>query len=471
MEPTRATLDEYSSFICNPQKEGVWSIRIELSEKQASTLGSILNLDGHHLYFNRRPHHYYRGGIGLPYYRDDDISDRPPVLLPRLFAYLRTAIPKSERDGLPSLAGEERSFPPSSSVFKQRRVYAYLREILAPPNQIGNSKRLRLKRAAQLYGKHFVACKVIRVPEDIGKLDIACPDPLTYFQVAEEQGALRASSPCEATLNGVRDILEAVLNVKLETELTKIFSPESSVMGMYLPMLQLIPLSSILKARTAAGNVRQALDEAREERFVHAIRATGIAAEELLVEIYETYLREKAPEAPLGNIISDLSTRLQEVVHGAKVTKENPLGLARKNIGKAIEMEKRSANDPVLLLLAEQLQKNVISVLESLKQSIDDNASLNTRGQKISLFPENVRRCLSELVILRNRVSHRVERAVSIASVGYLDTAIALRDFIVVAKWWETERNQINYKATRKALIQETVKRSQLLGLDPEAAT
>src|SRR5579863_1078049 len=179
-------------------------------------------------------------------------------------------------------------------------------------------------------------------------------------------------------------------------------------MGMYLPMLQLIPFPSILKARTAAASVRQVLDEAREERFVHAIRATGIAAEELLVEIYETYLREKAPEAPLGNIIHDLNTRVQEMVHGAKVAKESPLSVARKNIGKAIETEKRSSNSRAVLLLAEQLQKNVLPVLDSLRQSIDDNPSFNAKAQKIGLFPESVQRCLSELVILRNRVSHRV---------------------------------------------------------------
>jgi hypothetical protein len=57
---------------------------------------------------------------------------------------------------------------------------------------------------------------------------------------------------------------------------------------------------------------------------------------------------------------------------------------------------------------------------------------------------------------------------VSVASVGYVDTAIALRDFIVVAKWWETERRKINYKGTRKAIIQETVKRSREAEQEPE---
>jgi len=250
--------------------------------------------------------------------------------------------------------------------------------------------------------------------------------------------------------------------------MTKVYSPESTLMEMYIPILNLLPLTTTLKDKTAAGNVGQALDEAQEERFVHAIRATGIAAEELLVEIYETYLREKAPEAPLGNLINDLSSRLQEIVQGVKAAKENPLSTARKLIGKAIDDEKKGANNKGVLALAEQLQKNVLPLLESLKQCIDDNPSLNLKAQKIVLFPAHVQRCLSELVILRNRVSHRVEKAISVASVGYTDTAIALRDFIVVAKWWEAERREINYKATRKSIIQDTVKRSKAEGQETE---
>jgi hypothetical protein len=49
-----------------------------------------------------------------------------------------------------------------------------------------------------------------------------------------------------------------------------------------------------------------------------------------------------------------------------------------------------------------------------------------------------------------------------------VDTAIALRDFIVVAKWWEAERRQLSYKTTRKNIIQETVKRSQSRELEME---
>jgi hypothetical protein len=450
----RAALDEYCGFIHNPQKDGVWSLRIELTEKQASSLATFLNIEASMLRLRRSP------------YSSDE---RPPVLIPRLFAYLRGAIPQKERAELPSLTPKIQSQPWRSAFIPYRRGYSLFAELLTPPPRLGATKRRRLHKALEIYRRHFLSCMVVAVPESVTKVDVACRDPLIYFQVTEEiPHALRVSSPCEASLNAVKSILDLTTQTTLDSETTKIFSPESTLMQMYLPMLQLVPLSSVLKDKTARGNVRQALDEAQEDRFVHSIRATGIAAEELLVEIYETYLREKAPEAPLGNLMNDLSGRLQEIVHGVRASKESPLATARKMIGKTIETEKQGPKSQGVLALCEQIQKNMLPVLEALKQCIDDNPSLNIKAQKITLFPAHVQRCLSELLILRNRVSHRVERAVSVASVGYVDTAIALRDFIVVAKWWETERRKINYKGTRKAIIQETVKRSREAEQEPE---
>jgi hypothetical protein len=463
MQPTQATLEEYCGFISNPQGEGIWSMRIELPETQASRLHSFLNIEGQ--LQNRARGNYYLYPGKVPFYA---YEDRFPILLPRLFAYLRAAIPQKERAALPNLTLQEDSRTSRPSFFKQRRSYRILGDILQPPTRLSTAKRRRLRKAVEIYQQHFVRCMILPVPEEIAKLDVVCPNPLTYFQIAEEPPALRISSPCENTLQQMREILGAIIQDTIDIELTKVFSPENALMGMYLPILQLIPFNSIIKDKTSAVNVRQALDEAREERFVHAIRAIGIAAEELLVGIYETYLREKAPEAPLGNIINELSVRIQEIVQGEKASREGSLGAVRKQIGKAIEAEKKAANNQSFLLLAEQLQQNIIPMLESFKQAIDENSSLNLRASKINLFPPNVKRCLSELVNLRNRVSHRVERVVSVASVGYVDTAIALRDFIVVAKWWESERKELNYKSTPRVMIQETVKRSRSQDKEPE---
>lgn len=455
MPPLPSITQEYSSFVCNPQRDGVWNMRIELSEKQITTLSSFLNIESYRFH---RPSRYLFGRRRPSSYRYDD---SPPVFLPRIFAYLRACIPQKERNSLPTLAFDGESYGSSFGPVGPRRSYRYIADMLTPPTHLGSSKRRRLSEALEIYRRYFLRCRIMPVPDNVGKIDVTDIDPLLYFQVAEELPALRISSPSEATLRGILTMLEAVIQTGLDVELTKIFSPENTLMGMYLPILQSISLLSVLKDKTAADNVSQALDEAVENRFVHAIRAIGISAEELLVEIYETYLREKAPEAPLGNILNDLGTRLQEVVQGVKVARESPLSAARKQIGKAMANEKKAANNQNVLLLAEQIQKNIIPTLEAIRQSLDDSPPLSLKEQKINLFPPQVQRCISELVILRNRVSHRVERAVSVATVGYVDTAKALRDYVILAKWWENERKQIDYKATRKVMIQDTVKRGR----------
>jgi hypothetical protein len=45
MSTTRAALEEYCGFIQNPQRDGVWSLRIELTEKQAAAIGTFLNIE------------------------------------------------------------------------------------------------------------------------------------------------------------------------------------------------------------------------------------------------------------------------------------------------------------------------------------------------------------------------------------------------------------------------------------------
>jgi len=148
MNAPRADIAEYSSFICNPQKDGVWSMRVELTEKQVSGLTAFLNLDQHMVYSRRRFHPSY---MRRPSYRYGG-DERPPILLPRLFAYLRASIPQKERANLPDLSPQD---GPTSSGRQHRRAYSYLTDLLTPPATLGAAKRKRLATALQIYKAHF----------------------------------------------------------------------------------------------------------------------------------------------------------------------------------------------------------------------------------------------------------------------------------------------------------------------------
>jgi hypothetical protein len=250
MNPTRAAISEYCSFICNPQKDGVWSMRVELTEKQASELASMLNMNQQMSYlshrfspvFGRRPSPRFAG------------EGRPPMLLPRLFAYLRAAIPKKDRSELPNLSPQDVMSSSGRDRFAQRRNYSFLSELLTPPTTLGAAKRKRLGKALQIYRKHFQSCRIMPVPDNLAKIDIISRDPTTYMQVTEELPlAIRISSPCEATLHETKKILDSVLDTTLDVETTKVFSPESTLLEMYIPNIESPPCRLNTKRQDRSG--------------------------------------------------------------------------------------------------------------------------------------------------------------------------------------------------------------------------
>jgi hypothetical protein len=192
--------------------------------------------------------------------------------------------------------------------------------------------------------------------------------------------------------------------------------------------------------------------------------------EELVVEVYETYTHEKAPSAPLGELLNSLQTRVKDLVSGQQSKTKATSSDTKKALGKFIEGEKKGTANPAVLALAELLQKSLIPVIEEASDRAAATGRIGQRDARVALFPTYVQRCLGELVNLRNRVSHRVERvATSVTNVGYVEASLALRAYVVLATWWHTERGRIDYKQTRKSIILSSINRSALLNDEAES--
>jgi hypothetical protein len=201
----------------------------------------------------------------------------------------------------------------------------------------------------------------------------------------------------------------------------------------------------------------------REGSFVHAIRAIGIGAEELIVEVFETYLHDKAQEAPLGNLLSELNSRIQEVQSGAKVKTKSPSGNLKKTLGGIITSEKKGANPNVsFCLLCETVLQGIVPTIEQLATTVAELEEVVAKPQRTIIFPSHVNRSLSDLVPLRNRVSHRVDRLGSARTVTYLETALALKSYIVLALWWQEERKEIDYRVGMKDAIKKAIDRNRI---------
>jgi len=320
-----------------------------------------------------------------------------------------------------------------------------------------------LAEGVEKYKDYFLQFRCSVVPENPGKLNFSETTTRHFFQASQEpRGMLKIFSTHEETVLKLRELLISVIDVKMETEVIRVFSPETLLMELYVPVMQMLKTTNFLSDVSTSKNLEQVLDEVREERFVHAIRATGIAVEELIVEIYETYIREKAPSCALGELLTSLQNRLKEIVHGQSKKNGHDFGDAKKAIGKFIEIQKKgAAPDPSLLGLCEVLQKNIVPLMEELGARATESSRNLQKEVKVVLFPPYVQRCVNELVTLRNRVSHRVEKiASSVTNVGYVEASLGLRAYVVLSSWWYTERGLINYKESRKKIVEESAARS-----------
>ncbi|PKN52299.1 MAG: hypothetical protein CVU55_07130 [Deltaproteobacteria bacterium HGW-Deltaproteobacteria-13] len=456
MDKTKDSRTDYIQFLSNPQSHGVWSLTIQPEAASTEALRTLLNL-------REMPLYKYR------YYGVDEDSGPgiPAFIVPKLFAYLRYCMPKKKGQDIPQLFLSERELWARRHGMPRHRyiVSRFLHEITEEPKRLGPEKKRSLASALGVFKTGFHMCSIEAVPDNPSALDIFCEKDNSYFQVSEDfEGRITIYALQEETCLEFKRLFAALPNFRFTCESRKVFSPESQLLAMYMPSLKITMPRKILRDSTVLKTISQTLSEAREGRFVHAIRAIGIGAEELIVEVFETYLHDKAPEAPLGNLLAELNSRIQDIQNGAKPKTKSPSGNVKKSLGTIISSEKKGAGQSTRLCsLCEILLQEIVPTIEQLASKIGDIEEITARPQKTIIFPAHVNRSLSDLVPLRNRVSHRVDRLGASHSVTYLESALALKSYIVLALWWQEERKQIDYRVGAKEAIKKAVDRNRIV--------
>lgn len=447
----------YSNYLKNPQKHGVWCLRIDFDTENLSILKNLLNFDD--LFFFRN--NYSKNQL----YRNIVDRDRqiPAIIVPRLFSYLRAVLTKKTQESLPDLIIDHDEF---SERFVRKSIYSrfdrYRNEYSKVPNSLGDNKKKKLSKASKYYLEKLSRIQFHAVPENRNKIDCVSRYDLLYFQVVEEiPQVLKIYSPIEDFLIEMKTLFKLIPDLNLTYELTKVFSPEGLLVEMYMPIFNILPSGEVAKDQNIIKTLLLAYQEAKEGRFIHSIRALSIGTEELLVEVYESYIHEKAPEVPLGNLLNELTNNIQYILHGSKINPKFSLDSYKIEIQNILDIEKnkKRKNENFIKTLQQSLQ--LIPNLEYLNKTINEINDLQRKQQKINLFPSFINRCVWELVNLRNLVSYRIERRILLQSVGYQETAFAIRSLIVLANWWHDERSKIDYKLSRKDIINQTIERSK----------
>lgn len=455
MDKTKDQKTDYIQFLSNPQRQGVWSLTIQPDSGSVEALRTLLNL-------RDMPMYRYR-------YHDSDEDEGlgfPAIVVPKLFTYLRHFMPKQKGQDLPPLFPSEReAWAGRHGMLRHRfMVSPLLHGRTEEPKRLGPEKKRVLSSALGVFKSGFHTCSMEVVPDSPSTLDVSCDKDNSYFQVREEfDGRITVYALQEETCLAFKRIFVALPNFRFSSESRKVFSPEAQLLAMYMPALKITMPRRILRDAAVLKTISQTLSEAREGRFVHAIRAIGIGAEELVVEVFETYLHDKAPEAPLGNLLAELNSRIQEVQSGAKKKSKPPSGTLKKSLGTIIASEKKGAAPSASLCsLCEVLLQDIVPAIEQLAFTVGEIEEITAKPQKTIIFPAHVNRALSDLVPLRNRVSHRVDRLGASRSVTYLESALALKSYIVLALWWQEERKQIDYRVGSKEAIKKAIDRNRV---------
>ena len=453
-------LGPYESYLAAPERCGLWTLKIELRGDAHERTLELLNLKDAGSWS-------YAFRLGRP-----ERESFSPMIVPRLFAYLRATLTKDERE--PRDGVEWRYFGRRAELEQRSRWYGRYRDLLDPPRNLSPSKKRSLKAARQVFLSSGLSdCQIDAAYENPTKLDIFSRGRHLYFQVAEARAQklslLTVYSPEKLSLDHVKGMF-AALKVEAAFHLTKTFSPEETLLETYLRIAQLSEHAALLRQSYLIRSMQQALDEANAGRHVHAIRAIGIGTEELVVQIYETLLRDHAPAGPLGQLLQSLEARIAKLLgRDGRSTKPKDMGDVKRVIGELIDREKATTHpDQQRLAALVAVQKIVLPEIVRLATQLAQLEKRFPAEVHSRLFPKYVQRSLEDLVALRNRVSHRGDRGQALANVTHVDTATALRAFVSLARWWDWEQLQINFEGPIHAIVRDLLESTQKV--DDEAA-
>jgi RNA-binding protein YhbY len=249
-------------------------------------------------------------------------------------------------------------------------------------------------------------------------------------------------------LQSILTFLE-MLGKTAKPNLLPVFSPEEEAFAPYLDLLGMVQ-SHLVTQDHLRPVISKALSNFSESNFTDAVSSIGLAAEDVLTQVFETLFRDQLNKGlTLGQLLDEIHSRAGQVL----VKKEDsPPDLASlfPDIKKALETE---ATD----------QKHGLEVMRRmLAQVIESNKHLHGRIDKIgrverrvSVFPDKVAHLLTELIRFRNAASHR-----SRIPIGPYECRRSAYAFVVLYTWWDRERKAIDWTKPPREILLDCIHRN-----------
>jgi hypothetical protein len=229
-----------------------------------------------------------------------------------------------------------------------------------------------------------------------------------------------------------------------DIELMPIFSPEEEVFAPYLDFLGMVA-DRLIKQNHLVPVVSKALSNFREGNYSDCVSSFGLAAEDLLTQIFETLFREQLTKGlTLGQLLDEINRRTAEKMPRKEDVKPD-LSAMYSEIRDAANHHDRD-------------EKKVLNIMRNMLTSvIDSNKYILTKidrfgkaERRASVFSDYLIQVVNEMIRYRNAASHR-----SRIPIGPYECNRSAYAFVVLHQWWSRQKKTINWNKSADEIVLE----------------
>lgn len=235
-------------------------------------------------------------------------------------------------------------------------------------------------------------------------------------------------------------------------KIRRYFSPEEIVFSPYIYFLSHSYRNFINKQ--VGSKLEKSIDLfIEEEEYEHCISTIGIMAEDVTIQIYETFFREISPRNhALGKMINSIHAKTNKNLGSKKqsFTFEDSL----KKLDNLIRKNQREVTKKEIL----QLVKDTLSSMQIYSKLIGKTNQILEMKKFNSIFPIDMSHNLEELVKYRNDVSHKTT-----IRIEKYEALRATYCFVTLMLWWKHEQDQINWKEAEIDILKKSIQRNSQL--------
>lgn len=279
-------------------------------------------------------------------------------------------------------------------------------------------------------------------------------DGLILLNYKNKSGNISFSSLSYSPLEKINDFFTKIGKIK-DCRIRPEYSPEETVFTPYFSFLEKA-YPYFIHDLKVIELFQKTIIEYKDQNYEYCISTLGLIAENYLTQIYETFHRESIPKKlTLGQTYDLINNKINNQFQSKVVSAPN-IQVIYEKLNNALsnksEVDETKHNQDNLKLIREMLY----FIQEDKKHTSYIINNLNKKESRISLFPENLKENINELIRLRNATSHN-----SRIPIGQYEAQRMVYCCITLIMWWKKEKDVIDWKDDQKTIIEKTIERNK----------